>query len=143
MRHALHFLFQERSLLLTELGEQNQRLGRQLGEAEEAAVELRGQVRALREQAEAERESVREQSSYVDNLRGEVVQGRDQRNHLQAHILRWDTLALPASQCQLSVWRKGGQSWSRAWRLLWARSTVWKSESSPESVCVLIPTLGE
>lgn len=54
-------------------------------------MELRGQVRALREQAEVERESVREQSSYVDNLRGEVVQGRDQRNHLQAHILRWDT----------------------------------------------------
>ena len=52
-------------------------------------------------------------------------------------------LTLPASQCQLAVWREGGQSWSRAWRPPWARSTAWRSESSLDSVCVLIPSLGE
>ena len=35
---------QERSLLVTDLGEQNQRLGKQLAEAEEAALDLRAQV---------------------------------------------------------------------------------------------------
>ena len=36
--------FQERSLLVTDLGDQNQRLGKQLAEAEEAALDLRAQV---------------------------------------------------------------------------------------------------
>ena len=35
---------QERSLLVTDLGDQNQRLGKQLAEAEEAALDLRAQV---------------------------------------------------------------------------------------------------
>ena len=35
---------QERSLLVTDLGEQNQRLGKQLAEVEEAALDLRAQV---------------------------------------------------------------------------------------------------
>ena len=77
--------FQERSLLVTDLGDQNQRLGKQLAEAEEAALDLRAQVgvgigdgkdsksifqvRHLREQAEAERASVREQGAYLDSLR--------------------------------------------------------------------------
>ena len=38
---------QERSLLVTDLGDQNQRLGKQLAEAEEAALDLRAQVACL------------------------------------------------------------------------------------------------
>merc|ERR1719394_367382 len=79
---------QERSLLVTDLGDQNQRLGKQLAEAEEAALDLRAQVRHLREQAEAERASVREQGAYLEALRGELVQAREQRRQVEAVVVR-------------------------------------------------------
>merc|ERR1719500_2319578 len=79
---------QERSLLVTDLGEQNQRLGKQLAEAEEAALDLRAQVRHLREQAEAERASVREQGAYLDSLRSELGQAREQRRQVEAVVVR-------------------------------------------------------
>ena len=40
------------------------------------------------EEAESERETVRDQLSYVESLRGEVAVGRDQRKHLQSRIVR-------------------------------------------------------
>ena len=68
------------------MGETNSRLLRQLGEAEQGVVQLRAQVRGLREQAEVEREAAREQATYVEGLRGEVTLGREQRRSLQTRI---------------------------------------------------------